>query len=159
MNVTVKEFKQALVNGGSNYDSNGTNVRRGKGGRDERAVTPQGRRSRSARASSRRTLKRVKQRKRRLLVGTAARGSRPATPSNCGKFLKLSVTKHAPKGARGRGNDLGYGKSTPDATMDDPQPSPKSPRPPSGRRRYGCSSTTRWRWVPRGMRPAHPRGA
>jgi hypothetical protein len=103
--------------------------RRGGGG----ATSPRPRRrgvARSARASSRRTLKRVKQRKRRLLVGTAARGGRPATPSNCGKFLKLSVTKHAPKGARGRGNDLGYGKSTPDATMDDPQPSPKSPRPP-----------------------------
>ena len=48
-----------------------------------------------------------------------------ATPSNCGKFLKPTATKLAPKGASGRGNDLGYGNSAEDTTMDNPQPSPK----------------------------------
>jgi hypothetical protein len=50
----------------------------------------------------------------------------PATLSNCGEFLKPSATKRATKGARGRGNDLGYGKNAEDVTMDDPQPSPNA---------------------------------
>ena len=69
-----------------------------------------------------RIFKRVKQRKRRLLVGCES----PATPSNCGEFLKLSATKQALKGACGRGNDLGYSNNAPDDTMDNPQPSPTS---------------------------------
>ena len=53
---------------------------------------------------------------------------------------KADATKQALKGACGRGNDLGYSNNASDATMDNPQPSPKS----SG---YGCSSTTKWWWV------------
>jgi hypothetical protein len=74
-------------------------------------------------------VKRVKQRKRRLLVGMGAlrvRARLPATPSNCGKFLKPALPSGRRKAVRGRGNDLGYGKNALDATMDDPQPSPKS---------------------------------
>ncbi len=39
---------------------------------------------------------------------------------------KAVATKEVSKGAFGRGNDLGYGKNVTDATMDNPQPSPKS---------------------------------
>ena len=45
---------------------------------------------------------------------------------------KASATKQASKDACGRGNDLGYGNNAPDATMDDPQPSPKSRTPQGG---------------------------
>lgn len=36
-----------------------------------------------------------------------------ATPSNCGKLLKPASPSRRRKGVGGRGNDLGYGKSTP----------------------------------------------
>jgi hypothetical protein len=53
-----------------------------------------------------------------------------ATLSNCGEFLKPSDTKQLLKDSCGRGNDLGYGKSTEGYIyiyiMDNPQPSPKS---------------------------------
>lgn len=39
---------------------------------------------------------------------------------------KADATKQALKGACGRGNDLGYSNNASDATMDNPQPSPKS---------------------------------
>ena len=51
-----------------------------------------------------------------------------ATPSNCGKFLKLYLPSQRGNTADGRGNDLGYGKNDRDDQqwkMDNPQPSPK----------------------------------
>jgi hypothetical protein len=48
----------------------------------------------------------------------------PATSSNCGKSLKLSLPSGRSKGPRGQGNDRGYGNNVKDATMGDPQPSP-----------------------------------
>ena len=45
---------------------------------------------------------------------------------------KADATKQVPKGACGRGNDLGYGKNASDATMDNPQPSPEASSPPGG---------------------------
>ena len=41
---------------------------------------------------------------------------------------KAPHTKREPKGERGQGNDLGYGNSGGDATMGNPQPSPKGVR-------------------------------
>jgi hypothetical protein len=67
-----------------------------------------------------------------------------ATPSNCGKFLKLYLPSQSGNTFDGRGNDPGYGKNDRDDQqweMDNPQPSPKS------RKRYGCSSQTKCRWV------------
>jgi len=46
-----------------------------------------------------------------------------ATPSNCGKSLKLYLPSIARKRRCGRGNDLGYGKNDRDVTMGNPQPS------------------------------------
>ena len=43
-----------------------------------------------------------------------ASGGNSATPSNCGKTLRASATKRGPKGLRGQGNDLGYGKNAED---------------------------------------------
>ena len=54
---------------------------------------------------------------------------------------KASGTKLAPKGAGGQANGLGYGDSSDDATMDDPQPSPSTAR--AG----GEGSETKWVWV------------
>jgi hypothetical protein len=52
-----------------------------------------------------------------------------ATPSNCGKFLKLYLPSQGGNTPDGRGNDLGYGKNDRDERfkreMDNPQPSPK----------------------------------
>jgi hypothetical protein len=55
---------------------------------------------------------------------STASGIRPATPSNCGNALKPALPSRPPKGACGRGNDLGYGNNALDATMGYPQPSP-----------------------------------
>ena len=49
-----------------------------------------------------------------------------ATLSNCGKPLKLCLPSKGGNTPYGQGNDLGYGKIEQDATMDNPQPSPKS---------------------------------
>jgi hypothetical protein len=46
-----------------------------------------------------------------------------ATPSNCGKFLKLDLPTRRGNTGGGQGNDLGYGKNGRDGTMDNPQPS------------------------------------
>ena len=64
-----------------------------------------------------------------------------ATLSNCGEFLKLYLPSISRKSVYGRGNDLGYGKNDRDI-MDNPQPSPNLPV------KYGCSSQTKWQWVP-----------
>ena len=97
----MKKFNQARVNGGSNYDS-----KRFQG------IRPPA------------TEVRVKRRKRRPLVG--APGA-PATLSNCGNFLKpLATAARRKVGRQHQGNDLGDGNSAGDATMDNPQPSPKS---------------------------------
>jgi len=47
-----------------------------------------------------------------------------ATPSNCGKLLKLGHQPCQRKLRGGQVNSLGYGNSSEDDTMDDPQPSP-----------------------------------
>lgn len=52
-----------------------------------------------------------------------------ATPSNCGKSLKLCLPSGVAKARRGQGNDLGYGKNDRDATMGNPQPSPSRREP------------------------------
>ena len=49
-----------------------------------------------------------------------------ATPSNCGEVLKLQQPSQGGNTLDGQGNDLGYGKIAEDATMDNPQPSPKA---------------------------------
>ena len=60
------------------------------------------------------------------LVGSGAPRVGPATLSNCGDLLKPPVTAARRKAeCSTEGNDLGDGKSTEDATMDDPQPSAK----------------------------------
>lgn len=51
-----------------------------------------------------------------------------ATPSNCGKFLKIYLPSQCGNTTDGRGNDLGYGKNDrydQKWEMDNPQPSPK----------------------------------
>jgi len=50
--------------------------------------------------------------------------SQAATLSNCGDVLKLETPTMPRNRAWGQGNDLGYGKSALDETMDNPQPSP-----------------------------------
>jgi len=62
-----------------------------------------------------------------------------ATLSNCGKTLKPCVPTLRGNTARGRGNDLGYGKNRKDVTMGNPQPSAKGIHTA-----YACSSETKW---------------
>ena len=134
----MKKFNQARVNGGSNYDSKALHEKlahpppRGNGRRPATEV-------------------RVKQRKRRLLVGARARNT-----VKLREHPKASCNRGPPKGrVQHQGNDLGDGKIAEDATMDNPQPSPKSRGRPFQRlwaprsTGYGCSSTTRCQWVQR----------
>ena len=48
-----------------------------------------------------------------------------ATLSNCGKPLKPSPLSRSSKDGGGRANSPGYSNSVKDATMGNPQPSPK----------------------------------
>ena len=57
---------------------------------------------------------------------------RKATPSNCGKTLKLCIPSWHGNIASGQVNSLGYGKNCRDATMGNPQPSPKGEQSPMG---------------------------
>jgi hypothetical protein len=51
-----------------------------------------------------------------------------ATLSNCGKPLKPSPLSRLSKDGGGRANSPGYSNSVKDATMGNPQPSPKGER-------------------------------
>jgi hypothetical protein len=70
-----------------------------------------------------------------------------ASPFKMGDTVKLReppkafTTKPLSKDSGGRVNSPGYSNNVKDATMGDPQPSPKDSNV------YGCSSTTRRQWV------------
>ena len=77
-------------------------------------------------------------------IKVSASHRKMATLSNCGNVLKLQQPSMPRKRVYGQGNDLGYGKIVEDATMDNPQPSPKSH---CCTIRYGCSSQTKCKWA------------
>ena len=76
-------------------------------------------------------------REKRLLVGSAE----PATLSNCGESLKLQLPQPTERDGAHQGNDLGDGNNAEDWVTCSQVLQADA---------YGCSSTTRRRWVVEG---------